>query len=325
MVRGGSRDEQFHGARHGKHAQLHIHHRVGSQLRGFALQARQGGVPDLVVHLRELVNLAARQRAQHAGQASPDAERVGDVAHGKANRLIASIQVAVQIGTRGRGREQALRRELAVHRSALREKLVIAAQRSQFAHHPRDSCGAQASRIFLHAIDGRVPALRNQLREIAQLAPGQGLPKRRDGAADAERKHAVADGNLAGPVILLREAVELVARHARNRDAHEAPRLRTLEARLPVVQTERMPQSRDTSRREESLGPWLCFAGLSERTLEVLDTAQDRRRESRRSNDDGNGPHCTVRLYVTSSEIAGRRLVKWIVCEPAESGARRMK
>jgi len=81
-------------------------------------------------------------------------------------------------------------------------------------------------------------ALGNELRQIAQLAASDGLPKRRNGAADAERKHAVADRNFTRPEILLCEAVKLVARHARNRDVHESPQFGTLRARSPAVQTE---------------------------------------------------------------------------------------
>ena len=82
---------------------------VGAALRRLLFQALQGQVPGVVVHVGELLDLAAGEAAQAAEDAAADAQGVGDVADDEVPRLIAGVDLAVEVlAGAGGGEERAV-------------------------------------------------------------------------------------------------------------------------------------------------------------------------------------------------------------------------
>jgi hypothetical protein len=99
----------------------------------------------------------------------------------------------------------------AVHRAALREELGVAGQGLQLADHAADPGRAVVLGLLLHAGDGQVPALGDQLGDLGDLAARQGLAEGPQPSRQTQRADAVADHDLAGLEPLQRQTVDLVA------------------------------------------------------------------------------------------------------------------
>ena len=226
MVRRGAHHEHLLGA--GAERQdvgVDVDDGVGAALARLLLEALQGQVARVVVHVGELLDLAAGHAAQEAEEPPADAERISDIAHDEMARLEAGVELAVEVLARTGGGEKRPAIVRAGDGGADGDELVEVAELAQVAGDAGRAMGAVLLGLVFQPFDGGVPAVGDERREVFDLAARQGAQAAGNAARETERLHAVADDQAARRPALLREAKNFVARQAADNHGGPSPEI----------------------------------------------------------------------------------------------------
>ncbi len=171
----------------GKDAGNDVDDRVAATLRGFGLEPLEGEVACMVVHVGEFLDLAAPdEHLEPAGDSTPEAQRIGDVADHEMPGLITRVDLAKEVlSGAGRGEKRA-RAARALHRGTDCDELHQVAELSQIRGDAGQSLIPLVLRFLFEAIDRGVTAVDDELGDAADLSARQHLEAARDPADEAE-------------------------------------------------------------------------------------------------------------------------------------------
>src|SRR5262249_26071766 len=151
----------------------------------------------VVVHVREFLDLAAGQRAEHADEAAANAQSISDVAQDEVARLIAGVELAIEVLAGAGGREKLAGVLGRPDRRADRQELEQAADALQLRGDAGQTVGLFFKSFIFEAFDGGVTTVRYKLGDAFDFAACQRAEAAGHAANDAERIDAVADDDVA--------------------------------------------------------------------------------------------------------------------------------